>query len=331
MVINIHWVGIQRLRGTNYFTHNELALINVVLNLTRLSLVNSEEVGTREAHLTEELAKLKLFETQVKGPAEKMLKSKDYHLSHSSVLLFSEEFMGILQHLAGLNQSEFNASLTTFSTGMSFGEELDEKLSFSYMRSFCKSLFYNSFFVASLAGCKSAFHSKPALRAKFETNEQLTMESLAAKVEETTSLIYAHLRDNVFVMDLPRSENDGNVRHHLDLGIEFSPLPDDNVSFLLNGEKAKVRFKEHLVRRKTNRPQVADELPIIFEEVPLLDDAALHLHATGEVEQPRAARRIEDDESDDDEEASGEAKTGFSLLVCFLPARSETRFYGSET
>ena len=344
MVINLHWLGMPRLRGTNFFTHNEVALINVVLNLTRLLLVN-QNPGGREAHLTEELAKLKLFETVVKGPSAKLLKSKDYHLSNTAVSLFAETFMATLEKLSTMTHAMFVTRITKYSTGMSFEGELEEKLSFPYMRSFCKSLFNNSFFVASLAGCKSAFHSKPALRAKFETSENLTMEALTMKVGETTDLIYDYLREKVFLKQSSVDDvgtiqyNDGNIQYHMDLGIEFSPLEDDNVSFLLNGEKAKVRFKEYLIKPRTDRPYVADEVLITSHvDVPMFEERDSDLHATGEVQPPTLARRIEN-ESDDEEEPIGE-RTQIPEPVFMFPLpknghqqehKSQPRFYVSAT
>lgn len=301
MVVNLHWLGLPRLRAKNYFTHNEVAVINIVLNFTRLNLVN-KNVASRDAFQTEELSKLKLFETKVKGPTAKNLKSKEYNLCPTSMLLFAEEFMKTLRVLAGCNQSDFNANISEYTSGMTFGEDVEEELSFSYMRSFCQSLSHNCYFVASLPGCKSAFHSMPELRAQFETEEQLTMSTLEAKVEETTKYIYAFLREKVFVMEGDRALHDGDIQYHLDLGIEFSPLQQDNVSFLLHGEKAKVCLKEFLTRPRTRtragmpRPHDMElrEEVLIFE-VPTFNEADLSLYGTGEVQAPTLARLIEDE------------------------------------
>jgi hypothetical protein len=307
MVINLHWVGASRLRATAFFTHNEVAVINVVLNITRLVLVNGKG-APREAHLTEELSKLKLFETDVKGPTKGHVKTKTHHLSSTSMLLFAQQFMFTLEKLSKCSQIFFRENVSKHTAGMSFGEDIEEELGFNCMRSFSKSLFNNAFFVASLAGCKTAFHQVIELRHEFVKAEELNMAFLKAKVKETTAHIYKLLREQVFVIDGPRAENDGGIQCHLDLGIEISPMEDDNVSFLLHGPKTMACFKEFLGRRKTVVPFVRDEnlIPTIFEDVPVFDGTDILLHEIGEVQPPHLARRIEHEGSDDDEASLSE-------------------------
>jgi hypothetical protein len=116
MPIYLHWLGFPRLRATNYFNHSELATINVVLNLTRLQLAKDDEA--RETFITEELAKLRLFETKVKGPTAKFIKRKKNHLCPAATEHFAKMFMIQLEKMATCTAEQFAACITPYSTGI---------------------------------------------------------------------------------------------------------------------------------------------------------------------------------------------------------------------
>jgi hypothetical protein len=332
MYINLHWLGFPRLRATNYFNHNELAVINMILNLTRLTLLEEEE---------EELAKLRLFETKVKGPTAKYLRKKMNHLSPTSMLAFAEVFMDQLEDLATCSSEAFEECVTPYCAGMSFAVDLKEELSVPYMRCFTKSLFNNCYFVASLPGCKGFFHSRPDLHFVFEAEEHLTMDFLRSKILETTRAIYDFLRSEVFRIEGRRNQNDGNIQYHIDMGIEFSPLKGDTVSFLLNGNRSKVCFKEFMNRTRTLVRFVPDPVargvipdvevvlavpdPPVPEPAPaaglelsdVFDLAELEFFQTGEVLTPSLARRVDDEGYADDPYADDPEMAGMYTNFCF--------------
>jgi hypothetical protein len=332
MPIYLHWLGLSRVRETNYFTNNELAVINMVLNLTRLDLVR----GSTKRHetVTEELAKLKVFESKVKGATADILKSKKYHLGRGSMDEFATTFMKMLKHMCEMTPVQFEQSFTPFITGMHFDGMLRENLNVRYMMSFCRSLAHNCYFCASLAGCKRIFHNKKALCHKFETLEQLDSNHLTTMVKKFTAEIYRCIREEIFVIPKrPRKKYDGDIQYHFDFGLEYSPLKEENQSFLLYGNKAKERFKAYLGQTRTWVPKVGDpaltltladladtdsdedsdestdsdssseqvwEPPQPFD-LEFMDEFDIGLFETGEVQAPNNARRIIDEESGDEE------------------------------
>jgi hypothetical protein len=321
MPIYLHWLGLSRVRETNYFTNNELALINVVLNLTRLTLVKESDV--RLESTTEELAKLKLFETKVKGSSLKVLKSHKYHLGCSSMLEFATTFMSMLNYLSGCSLEEFKECINPYMTGMKFDGKFLDHLNLRQMKSFGVSLHNNCYFCASLAGCKRVFHNDPKLCFKVERPEQRSIVHINRLVRLTTKRIYYMLRELVFPVCTPRSVNDGHIQYHFDLGIEFSPLKEDNVSFLLSGTKTMRSFKRYLLETRPHvvfvgDPRIADpddssEDPQSTDQedsdsesqeddtdVMLMDDSDMAFIDTGEVRLPSTTRHISQEGSGDE-------------------------------
>jgi hypothetical protein len=272
MPIYLHWAGLARVRDTNYFTYNEVAVVNMVLNLTRLFLV--KELDERPEAMTDQLSKLKLFETDVPGPSSKTLTGHTYRLSSSSMLEFGQVFMNALDTLSG-SDTEFDRAFTKYMTGMDFKGNSGEKLHVGYMKAFCRSLKQNCYFVASLAGCKDAFHEKEYFTVRFEREDHLTVDHLQRMVKKTTSEIYRMLRENVFVCNLvkkrPRQtpgeykRDDGGIQYHLDFGMEFSSLKEDNVSFLLSGHKTKIKFKAFMKKERTRVRFTPDPAPVTHD------------------------------------------------------------------
>lgn len=279
MPIYLHWVGLERARDTNYFTYNEVAVINMVLNLTRLFLVHQDE--ERHESMTDQLSKLKLFETTVPGPSEKSLKAHTYRLSSFSMLEFSQVFMDSLYTLS-TDEDEFDQAFTKYMTGMDFLNDLGEKVHKGYMKTFCRSLNHNCFFVASLAGCKEAFHENDDFSFKFQSEDHLNIEKLQQILKRTTSDIYKSLREKVFVCKVveekPRRtppkyrRDDGGIQYHFDFGIEFSPLKEDNVSFLLSGYKTMAKFKIFMNKRRTIVPFTPEDEPDTVDDTSTGDD-----------------------------------------------------------
>jgi hypothetical protein len=339
MPVYLHWLGLERVRDTNYFTYNEAAVINMVLNMTRLVLVSQDE--ERFEAMTDQFSKLKLFETQVPGPSSKSLTGHVHRLSSFSMLEFAQCFMDCLESLANSND-EFDKCFTKYMTGMDFNADSAEKLNVGYMKAFCNSLNHNCYFVASLAGCKVSFHEKPFLTLKFKEEHQLNLDFLQEQMQRTTSEIYRILREEVFVCELmeikprqaPRQykRDDGGMQYHFDFGMEFSPLKEDNVSFFLNGHKTKAQFKVFMNKQRTVVPVDLDEAPnplpnsvediddesetLENEEEPepgeesesevdlaeIFNEEDNDLFESGEVEGPNQARLESNYESDSDEE-----------------------------
>jgi hypothetical protein len=357
MPIYLHWLGLSRVRETNYFTNQEAAVINLLLNATRLNLVQSSE--DREESTTEELAKIKLFETKVKGASSSFLKSKKYHLGCSAMSEFSDSFMEMLEYFSSLDQDAFDFAITSFMTGMTIEEDSDAQLNPKRMRAFCHSLQNNCYFCASLAGCKRTFHNKPAFCHKLESPEQLSMAHIESVVTETTAEIYRVLREEFFVIDgWPRNRNDGKIQYHFDFGLEFSPLKEDDTSFLLCGNKARLEFQKYLAAPRPNVPYLPDprtdrvtlrdfldgddtdseddnsqdlthaQILDANSEVGLMNQFDQGLYELGEVHPPQEARLI-GDEGSDDEEGKSPPISGFVFLdyksrnpgyfgICFL-------------
>lgn len=323
MPIYLHWLGLSRVRETNYFTNNEVAVINMVLNLTRLQLAKDE--NDRDETVTEELAKIKLFESNIKGQAGNHLKNKRYHLGSEAMLEFSNQFMLTLKYLAETTMDVFLTHINHFTTGMTIKKPLRKKLNVKYMKSFSLSLFHNCSFCASLAGCKGTFHNKPCLRRRIEEPHQMNMRYLTTMVEETTEEIYRIIREEVFVITKwPREDHDGGIQYHFDFGFEYSSPKADNMAFLLNGKLAKAKFRSYLQEPKRHvafhrGPRIwqpgeevtfnsdgdsSDEDSSDDDEVQeegqeenreIMDEEDMGLYQTGEVNSPRQARGIRDE------------------------------------
>lgn len=318
--IYLHWLGISRVRKKIFFTFVELAFINMVMNITRLRLVNTS--STRQGPDSGELGKLKMFETKVKGPSEHILQSKMYRLGCESMGQFAKTFDSTLAWFGDLDRVEFEVYVTKELTGMNFEGPIGQRLNMRHMRSFCISLANNCYFAASLAGCKGIFHNKPSLCFKLQTEAECTIENLQEVVHSATSEIYRIAREELLVCDFPRSENDGDIQYHFDFGYEVSALNQDDLSFLLSGTKAYEAFTEYLrqprphvaFQRDTppagynNHPEEAnDEIAPVgtiheFDDEPeLMDEEDYALFQTGESRPPHEARHIREEGSDDGE------------------------------
>ena len=324
MPIYLHWLGLRSVRQTNYFSNDELALINIALNMTRLQLVQSAD--ERDETDTEELAKLKLFETKVPGPSIKVLKARKYGLGCGPMREFARMFMLSLHYLSTCTDVQFDKYYCPFGAGMAFADG-ELKLDRKKVRTFARSLAHNCYFCASLAGCKRIFHRNPSLWSRFDGEGGIV--DVERIVADYTHEIYRIIREELFVFPVrPRSMFDGDIQYHFDFGIEYSPWMNEDISFLLSAIKAKEEFTQYLlqprpsVRYRTDPPRPTEERQEQVQEqvqqqeplyefpigadgtIPadLMNVIDLSLFETGEVRPPNEATRIldEDSESEND-------------------------------
>jgi hypothetical protein len=119
MPVCLHWLGLERVRDTNCFTCNEVAVVNMALNVTHPNIVLKD--SERDEPMTDQLSKLKLFETTVPGPSSKSLTGHSCKLSSDSMLEFGQEFMEALEILSN-DSLEFDSCFTKHIAGMDFSE-----------------------------------------------------------------------------------------------------------------------------------------------------------------------------------------------------------------
>jgi hypothetical protein len=262
MPVYLHWLGLTRVRATSFFTNYELAYINIVLNVTRKLLVNDSL--TRDETDTEELAKLKLFESKVAGgPSSKVLKARKYQLSCGSMQEFAQKFMQVLAKLCTCTDIHFVKYFTSNMTGMAFKGELSDHLKYEKLRSFGRSLRHNCYFAASLAGCKRIFQRNPKLWKIIES--QPDMRHLEQVTKKFTEEIYRIIREELFViLDTPRAAFDGDIQYHFDIASEYSPVKQDKISFVLSGIKAMESFRGFLDQPRPNVRFKKDPPPPVF-------------------------------------------------------------------
>ena len=151
-----------------FFQDYQLKVITRILNVVREYSRDNPTPKISSCNVRDELSKICRFESV----NEDSYHIRNYNSKCCSLTMeaFAYHWELCLNHMANLPIDEF-AELFTEYNMLDSDEKLKSilpKSEYYKMWNFCKSLKENILFVASAAGCKSAFHKIPSLSKKFE-------------------------------------------------------------------------------------------------------------------------------------------------------------------
>jgi hypothetical protein len=234
MAIYISYIGAQRLRKTNMFRNEELAIIISAMNYAKRLL--GQDVDLSESDKSQ-ISNLPVYETKV-GCADISSVKKNTRgiVGRENMARFAKAFTEGLETLATDDcDSEYYSSTYI---GMTFVESLEEKLDIPYMKRFAKDLAINHYFTASCAGFKNIFKKTPLtidLNQKRDRDGEYiyNLDSIQQHIQGKVNDIYTKLREDVF-----KDVNFGSVFYFVDIAATLIPC-ENNTAYLIKGKEMK--------------------------------------------------------------------------------------------
>jgi hypothetical protein len=234
MAIYISYIGPTKLRKTNMFKNEELAIIISAMNYAKRLLGTDEDLNETDSS---QLSNLPVFETKVDCAAISSVKKNTRGIvGRNNMVRFAEAFTAGLHKLAEDEPNE--EYYTSQYLGMSFLETLDSSLNFTYMKQFAKDLAMNHYFTASCAGFKNIFKTNDltidlSKKRDFDGNYIHNLDRIHGEVQTKVDKIYNILRREVF-----QNVNFGNMFYFVDIAVTLIPRQKDH-GYLLKGPEMK--------------------------------------------------------------------------------------------
>jgi hypothetical protein len=242
MSIYLTLSGLDRVRKTNYFTHEELAIINGALNLASFVL----KTKNSDILYNDSVMRLPKFETKVRGKYGNYVKNSRVNFGPNAMKKFSEVFDNALQKICEMD--DLVTFLTPLYTGMRFddGEGLDP----IRLKAAAECLSRGVHFTANLAGIKDIFKEKESFIAEFNTDfsKQYNDADWERYMKGVTEDAYKFLKKEVFVNSVV---SDKDI-YHFDLGLEIVPTFDMGESFLVNMKYAEKQLKKIFSKKRSH-------------------------------------------------------------------------------
>jgi hypothetical protein len=230
MSIYLTLTGVERLRRTNYFCFEEVAIINAAMNLATLTMKSSNE----EMLYRDNVLRFPKFETMVKGSFGRYIACYTHPFGSQTMKLFSSFFDKALNVI--LSHSKIEVFMKPLWAGMRYdnGQSgYNTKKLKAAVATFKRGMHYT----ANLAGIKDVFKENPDFCKDFD---DLNSNDWNEYVEVTTNKAYLFLKNEMF----PNAKLTENDIYHFDLGLEVSPSFKSRNSFLVNMKFAKERLNE---------------------------------------------------------------------------------------
>jgi hypothetical protein len=234
MAIYISYIGATKLRKTNMFKNEELAIIISAMNFAKRSLGADQELDDTDRS---QLSNLPVYETKVDCAAISSVKKNTRGIiGRDNMERFASAFTDGLEELASEDcNPEYYSSAYI---GMTFLESLDSKLDLPYMKEFAKDLAKNHYFTASCAGFKNIFKKSELtidlnLKRAFNGDYIHNLDSIDGQVQQKVDRIYQILRQEVF-----KNVNFGRVFYYVDIAATLIPC-ESNTAYLLKGSEMK--------------------------------------------------------------------------------------------
>ena len=236
LAIYITFVGIERIRKTNYLNLEEMAVVNTALNYASMGM---KKLDDSSDHANDTKIRLPFFETKVRGAFSRFITNRKEHISPKSMLLFVQCVDDAFQYIFDKEDPEI--FLSTEYTGMRF-DEGDNGLDPRKFKEAILSLKRGMYFSASIAGMKEVFKEKPEFIQTFNTSDEDTYSRARWEqfVADAPQKAHDFLKEKVFVGATVGAEN----VYHFDLGLEVMPSFESRASFMVNMKYAKERMQE---------------------------------------------------------------------------------------
>ena len=259
--IHLFYLGVSKLRKTNYFTDDELMVITTLMNLARWKVKGTNSSDGTSFGLTQEFHKLKLFECLTGKLNHQWMRNCTSKLSHTNFVAFGTAFDEQLDFYGNHERCDRETFDRVFGEPSFNGARSvrlgGKKPNLLKMYNFVKDLRKSVYFSASMAGCKHMFKDDPDFYVekvfgdKDEINSHIgTMKKKAQKMFLET-LFRPEVRNG---SPISSSRMCGmscqDLTFHFDVGVEIVPTKGSQMSFVLNGKEAKEMCKNMIMEMK---------------------------------------------------------------------------------
>jgi hypothetical protein len=249
MTIYISFTGVERIRQTNFFYKEEMAVINSAMNLA----VYDMKIGTRtNAELNEvadQISRFPTFETKVKGDFGKNLKNRRTVIGPKAMKMFARKFDEALLsfELGGGVKTCMDPKFN----GMRYDTNKSELAEVNVKKAI-EALNKGHYFSANLAGIKNSFKERSDLSltmdAHFYSNRIIetstepfnAFEHIQAFVQSKVPILYEELRSEI--MQVVRGSQ---FIYYFDIGVELASL-DPKLDLVTMTEPANAALVEIL-------------------------------------------------------------------------------------
>ena len=238
MSIYVSYIGSKFVRKSNMFRNEELAVITVGMNLVKTLLVADFDLPARTRYSIDSIPAFESKSTERKFDRVKV--NTHYTISHERMKMFATEFDNALDLLG---TEEGDQMWKSEYIGMAWEQPLNEKLDFELIKEFLEDFKHNHYFTANAAGFKELMKEKEIF-IKIRSSESPTLDAIYPYVEEKIQLIYASLRDDLFV-----GANFGSQYYFFDIATTLMPNQKNDYSFLINTERMKANLIRFLNQR----------------------------------------------------------------------------------
>jgi hypothetical protein len=243
MSIYITLTGVERIRKTNFFYLEEVALVNAALNLASMEIKTTES----ESDIFNDTSmRIQYFETKVRGKFSKHITNRRENVGVQSMRNFSDYFDKALAYI--LADTEWERFMNPDYSGMKFdkGDGLCKKKFKAAIETFKRGIYYS----ANLAGVKESFKETNTFIRHFNDGKEenkYTQTKWTEFIKKSSDHAYDFLKDEVFkgALKTPRDV------YHFDIGLEITPVFKSNHSFLVDMVHAERRLKQICNERRT--------------------------------------------------------------------------------
>ena len=257
--LHLHFLGVDRVRPTSYFTDQELMCLTTLINLARERTLNMMRVSRQGSTAIQHVESCGPFECNTGKEMKSGKTSSRLQFNFRNFLTFASNFDTLLAKYGDTDETSDEAFKRYFGNPRYHGSApvhlggRDPIL--PKMREFVTQLSKSVFFSFSLAGCKQLFQEDPELEV---VRTFSTAGEFNSVVKELKNKAVRKLRNMMFVD--PEGGEEGtylrrqNVKfpYYVDIGVEITPPEDSELSFLLLGKKT--QFHARRMIREVNDP-----------------------------------------------------------------------------
>jgi hypothetical protein len=236
MTIYLSFTGVERLRKTNYFYRDEMAVINTALNLTVSHMKDKALTDDTIKIFADQIGRLTSFEQQVVGDFGKVIENRTSSLGPKAMKVFAQLFD---RALTSINcEDGIDLCLDPKFNGMRFdkGKCLLKR---AYISKALDALNKGHYFTANLAGIKNVFKERTEFTLTMDeayysgsSDDNLfypgmtTNGRIQSFVDLCVNTLYTQLKTKI-VEVLPEKQD----IYFFDIGVELSSL-DSNLDFV---------------------------------------------------------------------------------------------------
>ena len=225
LTVYISFTGVEKIRQSNFFYKEEMAVINSAMNLAMYKMKVGAARNTELREVADQMSRFTIFETKVKGEFGKNLKNKNLVIGPKAMQLFAKQFDLALESFQTIDGVK--CCMDPKMNGMRYDtnkcELVDENV-----RKAIERLNRGHHFSANLAGVKNVFKERTdltlSLNAQFynaipDSEDFDVNATIQEFVESKVPVLYEELRTTIFEIS-PGSD----AIYYFDIGVELTSL-----------------------------------------------------------------------------------------------------------